>query len=279
MAESPYKKRLDQFVWSFSRLNSYGNCPKEWKEHYIDELPSEGNCFAEFGSCCHSLYEDYAKGNLAEYEMGEEFDKRYPEYLKHDFPAFHDNAMAKDYYLRGSVAFWSFQGFPENWEIIAVEQRCDVKIFDRRFLGFIDLLVRNKDTGKLIVVDHKSKKKFYTQNELQHYAIQPYLYSKWVYETYGEYPEKLIFNLFKSGEMVEIPFDRDEYEAACLWVKETIAEIYKDQSFKDKIQIEYRKKHKLLRDFKHSDFYCNYLCGSRKRCRRSIAYEKECDKT
>lgn len=277
MADSPYKDKLDNFTWSFSRLSSYNNCPHEWKEHYIDELPDEGNCFAEFGSCCHSILEDYAKGNLVEYELGEEFEKRYPSYLKHDFPAFRDNMMARSYYDGACTFFWNFDGFPQNWEVIGVEQKIEVEIDGRQFQGFIDLLVRDNETGGLIVIDHKSKKNFHSQSELEQYAVQPYLYSKWVYETYGSYPEQLIFNLFRTGELVTIRFDQQAYEAALSWFSDTIKRIYKDKSFKDKIRIKYNNEHKSLRDFKQSDFYCNYLCGSRLRCKRSAAYLKESD--
>ena len=131
------------------------------------------------------------------------------------------------------------------------------------------MLVRDKNDGKLIVVDHKSKAGFKNEKEKQEFAIQLYLYSDWVKEKYGEFPKQLVFNMFRQGEVVTIDFSMDEFENAKQWAIDTIHKIYEDVDFWDKIYLDYEKKGKDLNTYKQNDFFCKYLCGCREHCERS----------
>ena len=42
------------------------------------------------------------------------------------------------------------------------------------FIGFIDLIVKDKNTGRYIVVDHKSKSKFKDDKEKEEYEMQTF---------------------------------------------------------------------------------------------------------
>lgn len=262
-------------VFSFSRVNSYSQCPYGWKLHYIDHLQQEGSGFADWGSLCHSIFEDYAKGKLADFELYEAYEERYPQYMKNDFPPARGMSLAERYYERGQDLFSHFIGFPENWEILGVEQEVAFEFSDYQFIGYIDLLVRDKNDGKLIVVDHKSKSAFKNSTEQAHYALQLYLYAYWVHLTYGEYPKSLLFNMFRVEKEVEIPFDEEEMKKALEWFVSTIQKIYEDEDFWDKIALEYEKSGKLLSAYRHDDYFCNALCGSRRYCPRSKFYQNE----
>lgn len=266
---SQYKKQIDKMIWSYSRVNSYDQCPSGWKLHYIDHEPQESSAFAEWGSLCHSIFEDYAKGNLMAYELGEAYQQRYYDYVHSEFPPIRGEPLCDRYYNRGFELFSSFEGFPECWEILGVELEVTLKIDGKTFTGFIDLLVRNKNTGRLIVVDHKSKSSFKDPDEQMHYALQLYLYAMWVYDTYKEYPETLLFNMFRVGETVEIQFSEQDMLKAEQWFTSTIERIYQDVDFWDKITLEYEAKNKDIRTYKNDDFFCKYLCGSRTSCGRS----------
>ncbi len=270
MLSNPYQAELDKMVWSFSRVNSYKSCPYGWKLHYLDHKSQEGSGFADWGSLCHSVFEDYANGTLEEYELLGAYDERYPQYMKNDYPPCRGLPLADRYYERGREIFSSFAGFPSNWEIIGSEIRVEVCIRGRKFLGYIDLLVRDQNDGKLIVVDHKSKGKFNSQEEQDEYAIQLYLYAYWVWTNYHEYPKELIFNMFRAGDAVHIAFQEEQMNKALDWFEDTINQIYSDVDFWDKIALKYEETGELLADFKKDDFFCNYLCGSRTHCPRSI---------
>jgi len=96
-----------------------------------------------------------------------------------------------------------------------------------------------------------------------------YVYSKYIYETYGEYPVGLIFNMFRKGDIVREPFSVEEYKKALSWAESTIDMIYEDKHFKDKVFLSYLAKRKDIKDFKKDDFFCNSLCSVRKSCPRA----------
>lgn len=268
----PYSEQISKMTWSFSRLNSFHTCPYGWKLQYLDHVPQVGSGFAEWGSLCHSIFEDYEKGNLMDFELLDAYEERHPQYMHHEFPPTRGVPLAEKYYERGRELFAAFPGFPEEWEILEVEANVNFEHEGYRFTGYIDLLVRDKTDGKLIVIDHKSKSAFKSPEEKAHYAIQMYLYAYWVYITYGEYPKELLFHMFRVDQMVHIPFVKEDMDAALQWFVDTVHAIENDEDFWDKISIEYEKKSKPLADYKKNDFFCQFLCSSKCSCPRSTFY-------
>lgn len=269
---NPYQEQISNMTFSFSRLNSYHTCPYGWKLQYLDHVPQVGSGFAEWGSLCHSIFEDYEKGNLMEFELLDAYEERYPQYMQNEFPPSRGIPLADKYYERGRELFAAFPGFPEHWEILEVEANVRFEYEGYKFTGYIDLLVRDKTDGKLIVIDHKSKGGFKSAEEQAHYAIQMYLYAHWVYLTYGEYPKELIFDMFRVEKMVHIPFVKADMDAALQWFVDTVHAIENDEDFWDKIALEYEKNNRPLTEFNQSDFWCNFLCGSKQKCPRSKFY-------
>lgn len=256
-------------TWSFSRVNSYATCPRMFKLTYLDHSPKSSSAFGEWGSLCHSIYEDYAKGNLAEYECGDAYEERWDSYMREEFPPSRGASLEDKYYNRGKDLFTTFEGFPHHWEILSAEQEVKLQIGPYWFIGYIDLLARDKRDGKLIVVDHKSKSKFKNDEEQAHYALQLYLYAEWVFRAYGEYPKQLIFNMFRVGSEVDIDFSYEDHQVALKWFTSTIGHIYQDVEFWDKIQLEYESQNKPLSTYHNSDYFCRYICSCRKSCVRS----------
>ena len=267
---SKYQEQLDNTRWSYSRIHTYTTCPASFKLIYLDRCRKVNNAFAEFGSLCHSILEDYENGKLLEYEMEDEFEHRWNEYVTCDFPlTWRGDSMGEMYYEKGKLYFSTFEGYPDNWEIIGAEIEADFEIDGRKIIGFIDLLVRDKNDGKLIVVDHKSKAKFKSKKEQAEYAIQLYLYAKWVFDHYGEYPKELIFNMFREQTMVCIPFSAESYADALHWVTDTINAIYADTEFKDKITINCEARGIELPEH-NDDFFCKNLCSCRDCCEQMM---------
>ena len=44
----------------------------------------------------------------------------------------------------------------DSYEILGVEKKVEFELFGKRFVGYIDLLLRDKQTDEIIIVDHKS---------------------------------------------------------------------------------------------------------------------------
>lgn len=262
---------LDNRVWSFSSVNSYNNCPKCFYLSYLQDPPleKEENAFAKWGTLGHSLFERYANGELELFELGDKYEEEYPEAVNLQFPPNKYVDLNDSYYTKGRDYFENWNGFPDNWELVASEKEIHLDIGGNAFIGFIDLIVKDKKTGKYIIVDHKSKSKFKDDKEQEEYARQLYLYSLHIKEEYGEYPLYLIFNMFRANEVVKIKFSKKALNEAVKWFTGMIENIKKDTAFKDKIAIEHRKKGKSLKEYKKNDFFCCYLCSVRNFCNRS----------
>lgn len=163
---------------------------------------------------------------------------------------------------------------PDNYEVLNVEQEVNLDIDGYKFIGYIDLVIRDKEDNKIIIFDHKSKSKFKNKTEHQEYLRQLYLYAIYVKEQYGEYPKQLIFNMFRAGQIIKANFNIDDYEKTKEWFIRTIKQIENDTKFYDKIFLEYQHKNKDISDYKNDDFFCCYLCGSRMFCERSKDYKE-----
>ncbi len=265
----------DNITWSFSSVNNYNNCPKCFWLSYLQDpkLEKSQNAFAEWGSFGHSLFERYVKGELELYEMGSKYEEEYRKNITLKFPPNKYVNLDEIYYEKGKEYFDNFEGFPNNWELIASEQEIRFEIKGKPFIGYIDLIAKDKNTGKYIIVDHKSKSKFKDENEKNEYARQLYLYSLYIKQKYGEYPSRLIFNMFRANDVVIIEFNEKSLQEAVDWFVNTIESIQRDDKFADKISLSFKKQGKKLKDFKKGDFFCNYLCGVREHCNRSKFYK------
>lgn len=254
-----YSLLLGGMKWSFSSINCYNNCPHCFYLTYIAKQKKEQNAFAQWGTLGHSLLERYYKGELELWDLSQKYDEEYASKVSLEFPYNRYVDLGESYYLAGKKYFDNFQGDFENCEILGVEQYIEIEIDGYPFIGYIDLLVRTPDG--IIVCDHKSKSGF-KGKEKQEYLRQLYLYSFYVKQMYGEYPYKLMFNMFRANTWEEELFDYKALMQAKEWFVETIQKIYLEKDFKDKIALDYKTKGKLLKEFKKDDFFCNELCST-----------------
>ena len=79
------------------------------------------------------------------------------------------------------------------------------------------------------------------------------MYSYAVYKKFGELPKKLYFNMFRTDELIEIPFNNDDYNEAYQWLVKSVDEIENCFDFSE------------LED--KTDFYCMNFCPIREQCR------------
>ena len=262
---------LDGMTWSFSRVNAYCTCPRMFQLTYIDEKPKLQNAFAEWGTLGHSLFERYYKGELEFYELADAYRNEYETAVSTPFPF---PRMGAGYYANGLSFFENFDNSTyENYEVIGVEEKAKTVIEGFEFIGYIDLILRDKE-GRYVIVDHKSKSDFKTADEFNHYLLQLYLYARFVHEKYGEYPARLEFNMFRANKTASEEFDIKKLKSAEQWFVSTIKKAYADNEYSDKVSLDYELKHKDIAEFKKDDFFCNNLCSVRNFCERSKSEEK-----
>lgn len=230
--------------WSFSKLEAFKHCGMMFKLTYLDNAERSDNGFSDYGTFCHTLMEEWAKGECPDFALAEEFESRYDNAVTHSFPPF-PRGMEQKYFDQGVAYFDSFNGFGDHYEVLTAEEKFEVNIGGYTIVGIADLTMRNLDTGGIIVIDHKTKSDATMKKELNTFRMQLYTYAAFVKQKFGVYPEELAFNMIRTGQMIREPFDMAMYDKTCNWIVDTIHEIEQ------------------CRDWvvSSSSFFCRYVCS------------------
>ena len=208
----------DDHRYSYSQLSSFSECPFAYYLKYVEGVEDASNGFAEQGTLIHDILDKWAKKELKKEEMAKEYERRYPDEVVTSFPRM---LTAKGYaekaFMQGLEYFQNFDEFP-GYTVISAEEKFNepIKLTDgttRPFIAFVDLILRDNFTGGLVVMDHKSKSWAEFRRHREEMYKQQYVYSYFVHEKYGEWPDILAFNLFKEqGKKDERNFSMEEYE-------------------------------------------------------------------
>lgn len=243
-------------LWSFSRLNSFYTCPYEFYLHYIQCNKGSNNFFGEFGSFIHKILEMYAKEEISLFELSTFYEENFWQEVEEDAPPNKYVDIKQSYYEKGLDYLDNIDLLLEDYEILGVEKEVKFTIGGYEMIGYIDLLLREKSTGKIIILDHKSASLKFKKNgeisktNLQHFLEfkrQLYLYSIPIIEEYGNV-DYLEWNMFKDRKHIKIEWNEDEFNEAKRWAYDTIKLIEEEKTW-----------------FPNPDYYyCNYLCGQRK---------------
>ena len=212
-------------------------------------MPQEQNSYAEYGLLCHSLLERWAKGELMSFELADAYETEYDEAVKHYFPPF-PKGLAGRYYDEGLQYFRSFDGFGGDMEILSVEDKFELDIRGNRFVGIADLVLRDRNTGDITVIDHKSKSMNSMKKAQYENTRQLYTYAAYVKERFGAFPTLLRFNMFRYGVNIDEPFSMKRYEETMDWIERTIAEIRAEREWK----------------VSSSSYFCRFICSTRLYC-------------
>lgn len=234
----------DGFRWSFSSLTTFSSCKRRFYLQYIERQPQEDNPFSQYGTFAHGLIEGWAKGEIPDFALAEEYKRGYDEAVTKPWPPFPKN-MPEKYYTQGLAYFQNFSGFGDQYEIIAVEDKFCITLDEHRIIGLADLVLRDKNTGEITVVDHKSKTSTSMQRDLQEYRRQLYIYAMYVKEKFGVWPAYLKFNLFRENKWVSESFSLEALEETKQWILSTIAAAYAETEWPERVD----------------DYFCRNLCG------------------
>ena len=252
--------------WSYSRLSSFGNCKYEFYLNYIvnddDEYLAEGNFYAENGSFVHEILAKIFNGELAVEDAAQYYIDNYDDNV---FYKVKQSTMDKTFELCANYFAEVDFNWLKDYEILGIEMKNTFEIGEYEFIAYIDLLLRDKRDGKIVVMDHKSTEypfkvnggiKKNSEHSFNSYKKQMYLYCYAVKQKYGEFPKEITWNHFKEGgKFATIPFNEDEYNETIDWFKNTIHEAEKEENFEATLDY----------------FYCKNLCSFRNCCEYSKA--------
>ena len=146
------------------------------------------------------------------------------------------------------------------YDILGVEIELEFYLEKYRFIGYADLVVRNKKTGKTVLIDHKQASHFLKKdgtplkNQLENflaYRHQMYLYCIGLKSQFGIEVDEIIWHHFKDdGKLTIIPFEQKECDETKRWAMDLIKRIKKDKKF----------------DCCKSYIMCSSLCNFRNDC-------------
>ena len=244
---------VENMRWSFSRLNGFHGCRYCWFQTYVLKEKGVGNVFSDYGLLMHELLEDFLNEKIFFWDLLPKYEENFI-----NLPSFPPNKfvdLREKYYNDGLSYLTTFDGF-QGYEVLAVEQEINTNINGYPLIGYIDLLLKDKKDGRIIVVDHKSKAEFKTKKEKQEYSRQMYLYCKGVYELFGEYPKEMRFNMFRKKNMEIVIFKEKDMNEAFSWMMDTIAQIKDCTTF----------------GVTDDEFFGEYLCNHRDKNAHKIGF-------
>lgn len=249
------QRKMHNDLLSFSRINNW-KCPYEWKLHYIDCIEGDSGFFAEVGTAMHETLEAYLKQEKDVFNLLAYFEEKWNECVIHEPPPNKYTDLTAQYYQQ-CVDYINQLVFDfDKYEILGVEKEIFFNIEKYKFHGFIDLLIKDKDTNEIIISDHKSFLPHFKKNgeisktqqeHFEEFKRQLYMYSISVINDYGKV-DKLRWNFFRGQHIYIIPWNKEEYDETIQWALNRINEISNEIIW--------------LPDTSNR-FYCNYLCSMR----------------
>ncbi len=253
MGDISYAPLIEDMVWSYSRIKSFYDCPYKFYLKYIVGIRSkEEMFFSSYGSFIHKLIELYYRGEKTKEQLCDMYLQEFRSKVKGHAPS---KKVFGNYFRDGLTYFKEFEPFPYKAE--AVEKRVSFLVGDLSFVGYIDFF--GKSNEGVCILDNKSKalkqrsgnsKPTKTDEELDEYLRQLYLYAAGIEQETGEVPKRLCFNCFRSRTLIEEPFRKKAYLEAKEWATKSVERITEETDFKPSVDY----------------FKCTYLCDVRNHC-------------
>lgn len=250
-----YSYLITQMTWSYSRLRCFEQCPYRFLMSYIYPADEEPQFYAEYGLFVHRLLADFFSGKIKPEALITKYITGFYQEIKPPAPS---PEIGQKFFGQGLQYMQNLQHKDASYEVVGVEQEISFHLYGYRFKGFIDLLLRDQE-GRLIIVDHKShplkqrsgrKKPTKSDQELDEYLRQLYLYSLWAIQEMNEEPAKLVFNCYRTGEVIEEVFDSRKMDEAMIWARDLIRRIEAEEDYNP--MLEY--------------FPCKYICPVHDEC-------------
>lgn len=192
---------------SYSQYGMYSTCQEQYKLNYIDKLgTSSANIHTIFGSAMHETIQHFLdvmynvtkkqalQLNLEEMlykQLVEHFTKENEKMEDGMFPCtkeelgefFEDGKLILQYFRNKLDKLYSKSGF----ELVAIEQVLNAEVKPGvHFIGFIDILLKDKSTNEIIIIDLKTSTKGWSkyQKNDKVKTSQMLLYKKFYSEKY-----------------------------------------------------------------------------------------------
>ena len=246
-----YTNIIEEFTWSYSRITQYESCPYGFFLKYIRKTSPCRHFFSDYGSFMHRIIQKYLEKELTSEELATFYLTNFYQEVRERAPTIE---IFQDYFTQG-LEYSRDIKIPQG-EVLGIEQNMIFDVEGIPFTSFVDLITQ--DNG-VCVTDNKSRKLKQRSNrkkptksdkELDKYLRQLYLYSIPIEQQYGCFPKELIFNCFRSKELIVEPFNIEKFYETKNWALNTINDISLESEWRPDI----------------SWFKCKYLCDCNHKC-------------
>lgn len=210
---------------SYSQMSTFLQCGGRWFKYYLCGLGEPDDTEStELGTQIHAAIETYCMklkegykwslGEVVDLVQGN-LDKREIKFKQNE-----DEVIVQQHLEMAESLFIGEHGLGKllkNCDVIGQEIEFHLPfklpfdvIFDGEIYneveinGFIDLLLKDKNTGELIVVDHKTSKKIFDEEKLWKDYQFP-IYSLVILNMYGRLPTKCYYNFTRFDTLIEAP--------------------------------------------------------------------------
>lgn len=238
---------------SFSELTQYRECGhKHLLEKYLKLAASPTSIHLIFGNGIHSAIENGIRSNLNVEERINHFKEYFTKEMMDKMMGTKDYASLQDFTLQGEhiLRLLSTEKILEKYDLIGVEMSLYERLFANfYFKGFIDLILRDKKTNRVLIIDWKTsgeqwdvQKKKKNEVFMAQMRLYKYFYSRKCNVPIEEIDCKyIVLNRLKNKKCPELGFgdiqpveifssNNDMMEAVTL-VADTLRDIHINKTF------------------------------------------------
>ena len=167
-------------IWSFSRVNSFHNCPKEYQKHYLEHLKLDsGNVYTEFGTFSHNTIQSLVRGEIKYNEMYPKWQDEVGNWEVDPNSYQFDNDKIKTGYIANLNHYFKHTQVPAGSQF-ETEKPVLATIGENNkyvFVGYVDTQYVDED-GNLVLIDYKtSSRSSFSKAKLPEKSLQLMLYA------------------------------------------------------------------------------------------------------
>ena len=259
---STYDFIVDNITYSYSSTSNFSNCPYGFKLAYIDRVDRVNNFYGQFGLLVHECFEEFFLGRLSQEELLGFYKDNFYKRITEELPAYQRGLIGK-YYAQGYSFFENFTFPLERYDVLNVEDTIDLTLpSGMLFTARPDLVLKEKDSGKNILVDYKTSTPFKVNKstgkeiedkaKMDGYWKQMFIYAH-ALRTIRDMPIDRITIWFPrlKGKTVTQDWSMERELEVLEWLDNTILEIRNAEEFPPNTS---------------SKYFCEVLCGVRESC-------------
>lgn len=253
---SQYDYITKNIRFSFSSASTFNTCKYSFKLTYIDVEERLSNFFAEFGTLCHDVMENFWNDTLSKLELEDYYKNNYNVFIKSSPPITQwGGDMGQKYHSDGIDFFSNFSIDKSEYEVISIEEEIKTKYNDIEITIRPDLLVKNKKTNQIELWDYKTSKPekygVWDESKINSYKKQLVLYKYFVEKAKNISIDKMVLLFIRLGKTYEFTINKTEEKEVLDWFENTINQINIEENFDPTVD----------------EFFCSNLCSVRNSCK------------